>query len=51
MKIVYTATFKKHLKKRISPNPKLYKKFKERLGIFLIYPNDPLLKNHKLKGN
>jgi addiction module RelE/StbE family toxin len=30
---------------------KLQKKFKERLVLFFNNPNDPLLKNHPLKGD
>ena len=50
MKIIYTAIFKKHLKKRILHKRKLYQKFKERVELFINSPDNPSLRNHKLKG-
>ncbi len=50
MRIIYTATFKKHLKKRILHRRKLYQKFKKRVELFINSPDDPSLRDHKLKG-
>lgn len=50
MKIKYHRTFQKNFKKRILPHLKLVAKFKERLNLKLKDPTNPLLKNHRLKG-
>lgn len=51
MQIVYRQEFNKHLEQRIKPFPNLYNRFKERVKLFLISPNDPILKDHKLTGD
>ena len=50
MRIVRHNNFRKNFKKRISNNPKLIKRFEQRLKMFLADKNDPLLKDHKLIG-
>lgn len=42
--------FDKNYRKRILPNQTLVIRFKERLSIFLLDPNNTLLRNHKLVG-
>jgi addiction module RelE/StbE family toxin len=49
MKIRFHEVFLKHYKKRIV-SAGLTKLFQERLEIFKKNPNDPILKNHPLKG-
>lgn len=51
MKLEYYQKFIKHFRKRIEPNPNLFKRFEERVQIFLSNPNDPILKDHQLKGD
>lgn len=50
MKVIYHNDFEKSLKKRIFPNPQLYKKFKSRLSLRLSEPSNSLLNDHKLGG-
>ncbi len=50
MKIEYNDSFIKHYKKRITSNHLLIKKAKERINLFIKNPNDPILKDHPLKG-
>lgn len=50
MNVYYIGKFKKHFKKRIKPTPSLQKRFKERLALFLISREDPILQDHPLKG-
>lgn len=50
MDIVYHKQFTKHFKERVKPNPNLYKKFRERMKLFIISPEDPILKDHQLTG-
>ncbi|OGE25320.1 hypothetical protein A3C26_00630 [Candidatus Daviesbacteria bacterium RIFCSPHIGHO2_02_FULL_39_12] len=50
MQIVYRKQFAKHLKQRIKPFPSLYKKFKERVELFVQSPDNPMLQDHQLKG-
>ena len=50
MNIYYIGKFKKHFKQRIKPKENLYKKFTERLTLFRVYRNDPILLDHPLKG-
>ena len=42
--------FDKHFKKRIILNPKLTKRFRERVNIFVKDSNNPILKDHQLSG-
>ena len=51
MDIVYRQQFLKHLQERIKPDPALYKRFKERMKLFIKSPEDPLLKDHQLAGD
>ncbi len=48
MEIKHDKQFKKNLKLRILPNPKLYNKFKTRVKLFILDPADPILKDHQL---
>lgn len=50
MNIVYTDTFRKHFSKRIKPHHNLNVKFSERVNLFIISPNNPILKDHPLRG-
>lgn len=50
MQIKYHKDFTKNFKKRISPNPKLTRQFQLQLDKFLINPDNPSLKDHKLVG-
>jgi len=50
MQVTTHPKFKKHYKKRVYPNPKLNKKFKQRFSLFIKNPNHILLKDHQLKG-
>jgi addiction module RelE/StbE family toxin len=50
MNIKYNESFDKHYKKRISSNRSLVVRAKERIDIFVKNPNDPILKDHPLKG-
>ncbi len=50
MRIKYHKNFIKNYRKRISSNPKLVSKFQKQLDIFLINPQNPILRNHKLIG-
>jgi len=46
----YHARFLKHYQKRIFPNLALRLQFEQRLALFLQDPQNPLLKDHPLKG-
>lgn len=50
MKILRHKNFLRNYKKRIISNKKLNAQFKERFQLFLIDPNNPLLKDHQLIG-
>lgn len=50
MNIVFNVAYKKSYKKRISLQPKLVLKTKERIELFRKDPRNPLLKDHALKG-
>ncbi|MBU4301117.1 MAG: type II toxin-antitoxin system YafQ family toxin [Nanoarchaeota archaeon] len=50
MTIIRHHLFLKHYKKRILPFPNLDKKFEERFRLFIRYPSNPVLHNHKLIG-
>ena len=50
MKIELHPDFNKSYKKRISNNPKLVLKTAQRIQLFQDSSNDPILKNHQLKG-
>lgn len=50
-KIRYVGNFIKHFNKRIEPHLNLSQKSNERIKLFLINPNHPILKDHQLKGN
>ncbi len=51
MDIVYRKQFTKHLLERIKPDPALYKRFKERIKLFIKTPEDPILEDHRLTGD
>ena len=44
-------SFNKSFKKRIANNPKLAKKTKERIKLFLEDSGNPILKDHQLTGD
>ena len=50
MNIKYHKNFIKNFKKRYGSNPKIKKRYKERLKLFIKNPNDPVLLDHSLKG-
>ena len=50
MKIELHPRFKRSYKNRITNNPLLVLKTKERLKLFQKDPNSPVLKDHQLKG-
>ena len=43
-------SFKRAYKKRIANNPKLVSRVEERIKLFRLNPDDPVLQDHKLKG-
>ena len=51
MTITATKQFIRNYKIRIHPNPKLTKKFEQRVLLFAKNPQHPILKLHKLAGN
>lgn len=50
MNIKYHRQFLKHFRKRIPPHSKLDAKFKERLGLWIANPKNPVLGDHRLAG-
>jgi mRNA-degrading endonuclease YafQ of YafQ-DinJ toxin-antitoxin module len=50
MNIKYNESFIKHYKKRIVANRSLVYRTNERINIFINNPNNPILKDHPLKG-
>lgn len=50
MKIEYNKTFIKNYKKRISSNPSLVDQFQKRTKLFVNDRQNPVLKDHALKG-
>ncbi len=50
MKISFSNSFKKALKKMIKNNPHLEEKFWNRVEIFISDPYNSILKTHKLSG-
>lgn len=50
MKVEFTHRFIKIFKQRISPYPKIHRRFDTRLIIFSENSEDPLLRDHKLTG-
>lgn len=44
-------SFKKAYKKRVANNPKLVSRVEERLKLFRNNPGNPILEDHKLKGD
>lgn len=50
MIIRYHRQFLKHFQKRISPYPKLEKKFKKQVALWLADPQNHLLRDHRLSG-
>lgn len=50
-KIKYVGNFIKHFNKRIEPHNNLSQKSNERIKLFLINPNHPILKDHPLRGD
>ncbi|MEK7503992.1 MAG: type II toxin-antitoxin system YafQ family toxin [Patescibacteria group bacterium] len=51
LNLVYHQQFRKHYKKRIQPNLKLRSRFEERLKLWIVNKNDPILKDHSLSGD
>ncbi len=51
MNIKYIGKFKKHFKERVQSHSNLYQKFNERVDLFVKSPDDPILKDHSLKGS
>ena len=51
MKIELHPDFKKSYKKRISNNPKLVFKAAQRINLFQENSDDPILRDHQLKGS
>lgn len=50
MKVHYHRNFIKSYKQRFVNNPKLVKRFKERLELLIKDPTSPILKDHPLIG-
>lgn len=50
MRIELHPNFKKSYKSRIAKNQKLTRKTADRIELFRENPNNPILKNHSLKG-
>lgn len=50
MKIEFHRNFVRNYKKRYGHNPKIQKKFKERVRVFSQNPNHPFLRDHALVG-
>lgn len=50
IELLWDAAFKRAYRKRIAPDPRLVKRFRESLGIFVQDPFDPRLRTHKLTG-
>jgi len=48
--VIYSTKFQKHYSKRILNQKNLLRKVEKRVELFCINPNDPLLNNHRLKG-
>ena len=48
--INFDKVFIKHYQKRVLKNKKLHQLYKKSLSLFLDNPNNPKLRNHKLKG-
>jgi mRNA-degrading endonuclease YafQ of YafQ-DinJ toxin-antitoxin module len=51
MKVIFSSSFKRALKKRVRRNPDLEATFREKLAAFQKNPDDPELRTHKLKGD
>ena len=51
MEIKYDKKFTKNLRLRIESSQKLYRKFKERVRLFVLDSEDPVLKDHQLTGD
>ena len=51
MKIELHPDFKKSYKKRISNNPKLILKTAQRINLFQENSDEPILRDHQLKGS
>jgi mRNA-degrading endonuclease YafQ of YafQ-DinJ toxin-antitoxin module len=51
MKVVFSSSFERALKRRVKHNPDLEAIFIEKLGVFQKNPSDPVLRTHKLKGD
>ena len=50
MKIVFHKNFKKNYQKRIKPYKNLKRQFEKRFTLFQKDQNNPILKNHSLRG-
>ncbi|PIR62990.1 MAG: type II toxin-antitoxin system mRNA interferase toxin, RelE/StbE family [Candidatus Pacebacteria bacterium CG10_big_fil_rev_8_21_14_0_10_42_12] len=50
MKIVSSKKFEKSYKKRVAPNNNLVSKFRSRLDLFMVNSQDPVLRDHLLRG-
>lgn len=51
MRIKFYSKYIKNYKKRIRSNKNLSLQVENRIVIFMNNPNDPILKNHSLKGS
>lgn len=50
MNIKYIGKFQKHFDLRVKSRTNLVKRFQERVKLFIKDPDNPILKNHQLKG-
>lgn len=50
MNIKYIGRFQKHFDIRIKPHTNLVKRFQERVDLFIKDFDNPILKDHQLKG-
>ncbi len=50
MNIDYHRQFTKHFKKRLARDSKLVKRFRDRVELFVLNPQNPILRDHALVG-
>ena len=50
MKVLYHKKFNKNFRKRFGSNEAFCKRYEQRLALFRIDPQNPILKNHPLIG-
>lgn len=51
MKVIFHKIFVKHFDKRIKPNSKLLNQYIQKYNLFIKDRDNPLLKDHQLKGD